>query len=104
MGVSLGVDWPDSEWEEVFLSSLKGYEEGWTPIAIKLGLELVPRFSRGIQVTTENLNPMLAELAVYRAELVRIGWADEEVIKIVDRLVDTLARLKETKGWTAYIG
>ena len=104
MGVSLDIDWPDGEELEVFLGSLKQLEQGWTPRAISLGLELIPQFSRFIQVTPTNLNPMLAELAVYRTELVRIGLVDEEDVKRVDRCIAALGRLKETEGWTATIG
>ncbi len=86
MSVSLSIEWPDGKEDEVFLGSLRQLEEGWAPIAIGLGLELIPRLSRWIQVTPENLNPLLGELAVYRAELVRIGLAYEEDVRIVDRL------------------
>ncbi len=104
MSVSLSVDWPDSEWEEVFLSSLRGMEQGWTPIAVKLGLELIPQLSRWIQVTPENLDPLLGELVVFRAELVRMGPGYEETVRIVDRFSTMLGRLKETEGWSATIG
>jgi len=104
MGISLDINWTDGEEVEVFLGSLRQLEQGWTPLAITLGLELIPKFFQFIQVTPENLAPMLAELAVYRAELVRIGLANEEDVKIVDRCIAALERLKESQGWTATIG
>lgn len=103
MGVSLGIDWPDGEWEEVFLGSLKGPRQFWTPLAMKLGLELIPEFSFGIPVTPWNLEPMLAEVVVFRAELVRMRPEYDYAVMIVDRLLDALRRLKETEGWSASI-
>ncbi len=104
MSVSLDIDWPNGEGVEVFLGSLRQLEEGWTPIAKALGLELIPNFSRFIQVTPKNLEPMLAELVIYRAELVRMGLADEADVSIVDRLVAALVTLRDSEGWTATIG
>lgn len=104
MSVSLSIDWPDGNEEEVLLGSYRQLKEGWAVVATRLGLELIPCFCSWIQVTPHNLDQMLGELAVYRAELVHQGLGDEEDTKVVDRLLAALGRLKESKGWRATIG
>lgn len=104
MSVSLSIDWPGGEEEEVFLGSLRQLEEGWAPIAKTLGLELIPRMSGWMQVTPENLEPLLGELAVYRAELVRLGLTHGDDIRIVDEFIAALGRLRGSEGWTATVG
>lgn len=104
MGWSLNITRPDGSVEDLRLSSLYSFEQYWMPPARRLGLELIPMLPAFFRVTLTNLDPLLAEFAAFRAECVRINRGDESAVELVDRLIETLERLKGESGWEAYFG
>jgi len=104
MSVSLVIDWPDAGSELIRIGSQALAKDEWAPLAVELGLELIPRFYSFLPVEPANLDPLLVELATFRAGLVRRGAGYEESIETVDRLADAFRRLKASEGWSASIG
>jgi len=103
MSVSLGITWPGGRFEEVPIASLQA-TEAWGEDARELGLELMPYFSSFIPVEPTNLDQLLSELGIFRAEMVRRGPEYQQRAEVTDQLIDALRRLKRTQGWSASIG
>lgn len=76
----------------------------WRPLAIGLGLELVPLFSLFCPVEPDELNRLRDELAAFRAATIRRGPGDETDIEIVDRLTAGLLRLTRSEDGSASVG
>lgn len=104
MAIALTISRPGQETEIIPLGSFRLHRDFWAPTAAGLGLELIPMFYDFFPVLPKNLDQLLAESAVFRAELVRLGTGYEVDIDRLDRLVATLHQLKESEGWDAAIG
>jgi len=105
MSSDLVIEWDGGDRVEVVpLGSHRLMRDYWRPLAIELGLELVPLFYSCCPVEPDNLNRLLDELTTFRAATIRRGPCGETDIETVDRLTDALLRLKRSENWSASIG
>lgn len=105
MSSDLVIDWDGGDQVEVIpLGSHRLMRDYWRPLAVELGLELVPHFYSFCPVEPDNLNRLLDELAAFRAATIRRGPGYETDVEAVDRLTAALLRLTRSESWSASIG
>lgn len=104
MTVSLGIDWPDGNFEDVLIGGYREVSERWCALGKELGLSWIPRFQSWVSIDNEHVDEVLKELRTFRSAVLRKWPGDQFTLQRVDGLIEALEKLKRSSGWKAAIG
>lgn len=103
MSVSLDIEWPNGDFEEVPIAGMRTAKK-LAEDARRLGLVLIPMFPSFVPVEPGTLDEFIREVKVFRESVAASEEANSATVEMLDRLSQAFERLKMTSGWKASIG
>ncbi|MFC0331196.1 hypothetical protein ACFOLF_22515 [Paenibacillus sepulcri] len=109
MSISAFIPEPENEFERFFnvpVATEAFFQECWEPAVKALGLQWVPVFSSGIDITKEDLPAVLDELERLKqwAEQELSGERRGQILVRIERLAAELPKALERDGAVVFIG
>ncbi|WP_274650919.1 hypothetical protein [Paenibacillus humicola] len=109
MAISAFIPEPENEFEQLFsvpVATEAFFQACWEPAVEPLGLQWVPGFASGIDVTKDDLPAVLAELEKLKlwAETELSGDRRDKMLERLERLAAELPHAFRREGAVVFIG